>query len=166
MSQDPGSRPARRTLLAGAATALAGPAAAAAPAEAARAALYAFLAAFEACDLPAMEAAFAADATCFDRVVLSPRPPPAIRLADFRRAPGMPPGMRAIAQALPKSTPGPPYQSLKPVDLQVVATAEMALCTFHLESPHALSRRTVVLAPRDGAWKILHIHASNVSDEV
>jgi ketosteroid isomerase-like protein len=157
--------PARRLILAGAASALANPAAAT-PADQARAALFAFLRAFENCDLPAMQAAFAPDAACFDRIVLTPRPPERIRLEDFHRAPGMPPQMRAIAEALPKSQPGPPYQSLKPIDLQVTATAEMALCTFHLEGPHSLSRRTVVLAPRDGAWKIIHIHASNVSDAI
>ncbi len=124
----------------------------------------AFLKAFADCDLPRMEAAFAADANCFDRTVMAARGNPGVRLDDWRRAAGMPPGMRRLAQSLPASQPGPPYQSLIPLDLLVQATADMAVCTFHLESPHVLCRRTVVMARRDGTWKIIHIHASNVDD--
>jgi hypothetical protein len=38
----------------------------------------------------------------------------------------------------------------------------MALCTFMFDKPDRLGRRTTVLVRRGGAWKILHIHASNL----
>jgi hypothetical protein len=39
----------------------------------------------------------------------------------------------------------------------------VAVCTFHLDDPDSLGRRTVVLQRRQGAWKIIHIHASTVA---
>ncbi len=157
-------RPSRRAALAVGALGLAAAPAASAPEDGPRAALLAFLKAFEACDLPAMEAAFDAEATSFDRTILSPVPPQQIRLDDYLRRPGMPAGMRRLAQDLPRHAPGPPYQDLTPHDLMVQARGDMAVCSFHLLEPHALSRRTVVLVRRGGTWKILHIHASNVRD--
>ena len=125
-------------------------------------ALRAFLRAFENCDLPAMEAAFAKDAVSFDRVLASSKASGPLDLKAFRRQPGMPAGMRALARTLPTSQAGPPYQKLEPADLLIQITGDMALCTFHLESPGRLGRRTIVLVRRNGAWKILHIHASNI----
>jgi len=129
-----------------------------------RDALTAFLKAFERCDLDAMQSAFAEDATCFDRIVLSAKGTPDIDLARYRRLMGMPPGMRQVALSLPRDHPGPPYQDLTPKDLMIQAGQDMAVCTFHLVSPHILCRRTIVLALRGGTWKIIHIHASNVDD--
>ena len=74
----------------------------------------------------------------------------------------MPPGMRALVVNSLKTGPGPPYRTLEPKDLLVQTDGQMALCTFHLERPAGLGRRTVLLVRRAGAWKILHIHASNV----
>jgi len=127
-------------------------------------AMLAFLKAFERCDLDVMQAAFADDATCFDRVVMSTKATPDIDLDHYRRLMGMPPGMRQVALSLPKDHPGPPYQDLTPKNLMIQAGQDMAVCTFHLDYPHILCRRTVVLALRGGAWKIIHIHASNVGD--
>lgn len=156
--------PARRAVLVGGTLATVGPAAAATREEEVRAALMAFLHAFEACDLGAMERAFAPDAVSFDRTFMSPKGTPDLRLADFRRAPGMPAGMRRVAQELPKQAAGPPYQSLVPQDLLIQTGTDMAVCTFHLGGPHSLGRRSIVLARRGGGWKVLHIHASNVTD--
>ncbi|MFT3727615.1 MAG: nuclear transport factor 2 family protein [Terricaulis sp.] len=133
---------------------------AATPASAdARETLLAFLRAFENCDLPAMEAAFAPDATHFDRAL-----PQAggNDLSAFKRGQGMPPGMRHIAEALPRTSPGPPYHHVVAEDLLVQGSDEVAVCSFHLTSADSLGRRTVVLARRAGHWKIIHLHASNV----
>jgi len=127
-------------------------------------ALHDFLRAFEDCDLKAMELAFSADATSFDRIVMAPETREPIDLRDYRRMRGMPPGMRRTAEELSRGKKGPPYQSLEPRDLLVQRSGDIAVCTFHLEHPHALGRRTVILQQRSGAWKIIHIHASNVED--
>jgi len=129
-----------------------------APAEdSARAALLAFLRAFENCDLPSMEAAFAPDATCFDR---APREPGDLAL--YRRAMGMPAGMRQLAATLPRTAAGPPYQRLDPRNLACKTYGEVAVCTFELDGADSLGRRTIILRNRGRGWKIIHIHASNV----
>jgi hypothetical protein len=109
-----------------------------------------------------MEAAFAKDAVSFDRVSASSRASDPLDPKAFRRQLGMPAGMRALAQTLPTSQAGPPYQKLEPADLLIQISEDMALCTFHLESPGRLGRRSIVLVRSDGDWKILHIHASNI----
>ncbi|MFY8047535.1 MAG: nuclear transport factor 2 family protein [Erythrobacter sp.] len=127
----------------------------------AEAALMAFLRSFAACDLPAMEAAFAPDATSFDGLTAGPQEelPERTRL---KRAQGMPQGMRRIALALPTERPGPPYHRPDLIqDLLVQVVGDMALCTFHFDNPDRLGRRSIVLVRRSGEWRILHIHASN-----
>lgn len=152
----------RRVALA-TALAAAGPASGAGdPRAEAEATLRAFLRAFENDDLAAMEAAFAADAVSFDVVVASSEASSPLAREAVRRQPGMPPVMRRLVQSSPKAASGPPYRRLDPKDLLVQTAGEMAVCTFHLELPTSLARRTVVLVRRSGAWKILHIHASNV----
>jgi ketosteroid isomerase-like protein len=123
----------------------------------AQAALLSFLRAFEDCDLARMEVAFARDATCFDR---APREPG--NLASYRRAAGMPAGMRQLASTLPARVPGPPYQRLIPRNLACETYGEIALCTFELDGADGLGRRTIVLRRQAEGWKITHIHASNV----
>jgi ketosteroid isomerase-like protein len=127
----------------------------------AEAALMAFLRSFADCDLPAMDAAFAPDATSFDAVSAGTSAPLSSREA-LKRAPGMPAKMRQIAQALPTERPGPPYHRPDLIqDLLVQVTGDLALCTFHFDNPDRLGRRTIVLVRRNGEWRILHIHASN-----
>jgi ketosteroid isomerase-like protein len=122
------------------------------------AALTAFLRAFENCDLPRMEAAFADDATSFDRAP----PGPLGDFAPYRRAPGMPAGMREIARTLPQRVPGPPYHRVQPDNLACQIHGDIALCTFELDGIDNLGRRTVILIRQARGWKILHIHASNL----
>jgi ketosteroid isomerase-like protein len=59
---------------------------------------------------------------------------------------------------------GPPYLDLRPNDLLIQEMGDIAVVSFHLILLGALRRRTFVLRRRDGAWKILHLHASNISD--
>lgn len=158
----------RRGVMAAVGLAAAGPAVAAGPEAQAgaqvEAALRAFLTAFENCDLPAMASAFAPEATSFDRTTMSPSGQATIRLDPWRRVAGPPPGMWAVAENLKKTGSGPPYQRLEPQDLLIQASADMAVCSFHLAGPHLLGRRTIVMAKRPGGWKIIHLHASQVMD--
>lgn len=127
----------------------------------AEAALMAFLRSFAACDLPAMEAAFAPDAVSFDAVTAG-IDQPAPTKESRKRTPGMPEAMRRIALALPKERPGPPYHRPDLIqDLLVQVEGNMALCTFHFDNPDRLGRRTIILVRRANAWRILHVHASN-----
>jgi ketosteroid isomerase-like protein len=128
----------------------------------AEAALRAFLRNFANCDLPAMEAAFAPDATSFDAVTASAGGTlPTI--AGMKRHPGMPPTMRRIAEQLAKERPGPPYHRPDLIDdLQVQLVGDVAICSFHFDSPKRLGRRTIVLVRRAAVWRIQHLHASNL----
>lgn len=56
---------------------------------------------------------------------------------------------------------GPPYLDIRPRDLDVQRYEGFAIVTFHLGEAASLSRRTLVLVHRDGAWKIVHLHASS-----
>jgi len=64
---------------------------------------------------------------------------------------------------------GPPYLRLRPEALDIRAIdANAAIVTFHLRNDERVGRRTIVFRKTDGAWRIAHLHASNVPwpDEV
>lgn len=124
-------------------------------------ALRAFLTAFENNDLVTMEASFDTGATAFDPVVAGQRDAAPPDLAALRRQNGMPPTMRTLVQSTLKTGRGPPYRKLDPKDLLIQVEGSVAICTFHLENPGSLARRTIVLVRRGRSWQILHIHASN-----
>ncbi len=126
-----------------------------------RAVLSDFLRAFENGEIDAMEAAFAG-ATVFPRAIMGGDRTGPIRQAVYRRARGLDPQMRHVVAEWRSRRPGPPYVTLEPRDLEVEVFTDAAVATFHLENGPSLSRRTFVLAKRDGGWRIVHLHASNV----
>lgn len=129
-----------------------------------RATVTAFLRAFERGDIETMEAAFAEDAVTFPRVVMSSLGRPGIDPADYRRVRGIDPQMRVLIDAFKAGDKPPPYLRLEPRDLLIQLFGDAAVVTFHLEG-RRLARRTFVLAKTAGQWKIVHLHASNVSVE-
>jgi ketosteroid isomerase-like protein len=57
----------------------------------------------------------------------------------------------------------PPYMKLDPTDVRVERLSDnVTLVTFHLVDGGTTSRRTLVFR-LSGGWKIVHIHASNLS---
>ncbi|MGC3947446.1 MAG: nuclear transport factor 2 family protein [Chryseolinea sp.] len=53
--------------------------------------------------------------------------------------------------------------SIDPKNINIQIYGSTAVVTFHLgDGVESLSRRTVVMVNKDGAWKIVHIHASRV----
>jgi ketosteroid isomerase-like protein len=58
----------------------------------------------------------------------------------------------------------PPYMDIQPKDMRIQTFGDVAIATFHLDDrPGFLNRRTIVLNKTDDAWKIVHLHASEVS---
>ena len=58
----------------------------------------------------------------------------------------------------------PPYMNLNPVDLRVEKLSlDVALVTFHLVDGNTVNRRTLVFKQEPNGWKIVHIHASNIT---
>ena len=117
-----------------------------------------FLLAFDNLDWPAFRNCFAADATMFH-----PSPPNVKRIdspEEFEKA-----WLGVFARI--KKTSGrsaPPYMNLQPQDVKIqLLSNEIALVTFHLMDAHVLSRRTIVFRRDAGGWKIVHLHASNLT---
>ena len=121
-----------------------------------------FVQAFENGDLATMEASFAVDATDFPRAVMSNNNSSSIQNSDYKRVVGIDPQMRRLISMWSANNDEPPYISLDPLDLEVKMFSDAALVTFHLIDGDALSRRSFVFSKREGEWKIVHLHASNV----
>ncbi len=55
---------------------------------------------------------------------------------------------------------------ISPKDINIQLYKKTAIVTFHLgDGIKALSRRTLVMIKEKGNWKIVHLHASSVSDD-
>ena len=121
-----------------------------------------FVQAFENGDLATMEASFAEDATDFPRAIMSNDLNSQILMSDYMRVRGIDPQMKQLVSMWQTSDEQPPFITLEPLNLEIKMFGDAALVTFHLIDGNALSRRSFVLAKRAGAWKIVHLHASNV----
>ena len=123
-----------------------------------RAAVDAFVHAFEAPDWPAFRGCFAEGATVFH-----PSPPHVLRTDSpeaFERA------WAAVFERIRRNSgrTAPPYFTLAPKDVRIQLLAEkVALVTFHLPDGETVGRRTLVLQKLEPGWKIVHIHASNLT---
>ena len=123
-----------------------------------RAAVDAFVRAFEALDWPAFRACFAEGATVFH-----PAPPHVLRTdspESFERA------WAAVFERIRRDSgrTAPPYFTLAPKDVRIQILSERsALVTFHLPQGGTTGRRTIVFEKLEAGWKIIHLHASNLS---
>ena len=121
-------------------------------------ALTVFLTAFDNLDWPAFRACFAPDASMFH-----PAPPNLKRIdspQEFEKA------WLVVFARIRKASgrDAPPYMNLQPQDLKIQELSpDVALVTFHMLDAALLNRRTIVFRRDAGGWKIVHIHASNLS---
>ena len=116
----------------------------------------AFLGAFEDLDLDRFMACWGSDPS-----VIHPFPESGRRLDGWSQVHD---GWRAIFDFLRTTKHGPPYLDLRPLDLDVRELGDgVAVVSFHLALDRALGRRTLVLSEQSGAWKVVHLHASNVT---
>lgn len=121
-----------------------------------RQALKRLLTAFENLDWDAFRGCFDDDATVFFPVPGWPERSEGRAAYEAR--------FRQVFDETRASSPGPPFQHLDPEDLRIdVLGADAAVATFHLRNAQRLARRTVVFRKVGGGWRILHLHASNVS---
>ena len=57
-----------------------------------------------------------------------------------------------------------PYMDIQPRELKIQLFGSVAIATFHLDDKAGfLNRRTLVLNKTNAGWKIVHLHASEVS---
>ena len=126
-------------------------------------AMESFIAAFEDGDIEKMEAAFSGDAVTFPRAIMAQEHEQDIEVSKYRRVRGIDPQMRELIDSRKSSGRAPPYFDIEPVDLEIQVFGDAALATFHLVGDDTIGRRTFVLALIEDEWKIVHLHASNVT---
>jgi ketosteroid isomerase-like protein len=57
-----------------------------------------------------------------------------------------------------------PYMDIQPKEMRIQLFGDVAIATFHLDDREGfLNRRTIVLNKTGMGWKIVHLHASEVS---
>jgi ketosteroid isomerase-like protein len=111
-----------------------------------RESMRAWMDALNALDESRIVAAFAEDATAFFPVVKAER-------VD---------GKAAITAVFHQYVAGSTKKTnIVPEDLRVDQRGDVAIVTFNVHNPSAVSRRTFVWRRDGGAWKIVHMHASN-----
>ena len=70
---------------------------------------------------------------------------------------------RSFFAEVRSTRPGPPYLHLQPRELRVEVMGDAGLVTFMLgRAPGDVSRRTLLFVRERGAWKLRHMHASNM----
>jgi ketosteroid isomerase-like protein len=117
-----------------------------------------FVTAFDNLDWPTFRACFSSDATVFYPV--SQFAKRIDSAADFEKA------WLAVFESLKKASgrTTPPYMDLVPIDLRIdLLSPDAAITTFHLIRGNTVSRRTLVWKRFPDGWKIVHLHASNLT---
>lgn len=117
-----------------------------------------FLLTFDNLDWPSFRVYFASDATIFH-----PATPNIKRIdspEDFEKA-----WLGVFARIKKQSgRNAPPYMNLQPQDLKIqILSPEIALATFHLIDGDTTSRRSILFKQYSDGWKIVHLHASNIT---
>jgi ketosteroid isomerase-like protein len=120
-----------------------------------REALAEFVSAFDNLDWESFRLAFDDDATLF-----YPRafPERANGRAEFEKT------FKVVFQQIRSRKTAAPYMDIQPKDMKLQMFGDFALATFHLDDRAGfLNRRTIVLTKTKAGWKIVHLHASEVS---
>lgn len=127
-----------------------------APADAdVREALVHFIRAFDDLDWEHFRLAFDDNATVFYPRAMPRR---ANGRVEFEKA------FKTVFQQIRGSKTAAPYMDIQPKELRIQLFGDVAITTFHLDDrPGFLNRRTIVLNKTEKGWKIVHLHASEVS---
>ena len=118
-------------------------------------ALAKFIRAFDDLDWENFRLAFDDNATVFYPRAIPER---ANGRAEFEKA------FKTVFQQIRNGKTGAPYMDIQPKDLRIQSFGDVAIATFHLDDRAGfLNRRTIVLNKTKNGWKIVHLHASEVS---
>jgi ketosteroid isomerase-like protein len=120
-----------------------------------REALAKFVDAFDNLDWETFRLAFDDDATVF-----YPRafPERANGRAELEKT------FKVVFQQIRSGKTTAPYMDIQPKDMKLQMFGDFAIATFHLDDRAGfLNRRTIVLTKTKAGWKIVHLHASEVS---
>jgi ketosteroid isomerase-like protein len=120
-----------------------------------RAALARFIHAFDNLDWKTFRLAFDDDATVFYPRVYPAR---ANGRSEFEKS------FKQVFEQIRNGQMAAPYMDIQPKDLHLQLLGNVAIVTFHLDDRAGfLNRRTIVLNKTMAGWKIVHLHASEVS---
>ena len=120
-----------------------------------RAALARFVQAFDDLDWETFRLAFDDNATVF-----YPRafPERANGRAEFEKT------FRTVFEQIRSGKTAAPYMDIQPREMKIQLFGNVAIATFHLDDRAGfVNRRTMVLNKSETGWKIVHLHASEVS---
>jgi len=114
-----------------------------------------FIRAFDDLDWEQFRQAFDDNATVFYPRAMAER---ANGRAEFEK------GFKSVFQQIRGSKTAAPYMDIQPKDLRIQRFGDVAIATFHLDDRVGfLNRRTIILNKTEKGWKIVHLHASEVS---
>lgn len=114
-----------------------------------------FIRAFDDLDWEQFRLAFDDQATVFYPRVMPER---ASGRAEFEK------GFKTVFQQIRGNKTAAPYMDIQPKGLTIQRFGSVAIATFHLDDRAGfINRRTIVLNKTERGWKIVHLHASEVS---
>jgi len=120
-----------------------------------REALTHFIRAFDDLDWEQFRLAFDDNATVFYPRAMPER---ATGRSEFEK------GFQTVFQQIRGNKTAAPYMDIQPRELRIQRFGDVAIATFHLDDRAGfLNRRTIVLNKTEKGWKIVHLHASEVS---
>ena len=67
---------------------------------------------------------------------------------------------KAFFQRVKEKKSSPPYLDIEPEKMKIDLYGDVAVVTFELNDPGALSRRTIIMRKTNGQYLIIHLHAS------
>jgi ketosteroid isomerase-like protein len=71
---------------------------------------------------------------------------------------------RTVFEQIRGSRTSAPYMDIQPREMKIQLFGNVAIATFHLDDRAGfVNRRTIVLNKNEHGWKIVHLHASEVS---
>jgi ketosteroid isomerase-like protein len=124
-----------------------------------REALSRFVVSLNNLDWETFQACFAADATLFN-----PEIPEVSKLDRIDGKTAVEASFRSVFVAARQQAAGPPYLHIVPKNVRVQMLAGTAVVTFEFDRDGgSFGRRTVVFRKESDGWRIIHVHASNVS---
>src|SRR6266566_5024505 len=72
--------------------------------------------------------------------------------------------VRAALEQIRSGKTAAPYMDIQPREMKIQLFGNLAIATFHLDDRAGfVNRRTIVLSKTKAGWKIVHLHASEVS---
>jgi ketosteroid isomerase-like protein len=114
-----------------------------------------FVRAFDDLDWETFRLAFDDDATVF-----YPRafPERATGRAEFEKT------FKTVFEQIRGNRTSAPYLDIQPREMKIQLFGNLAIATFHLDDKAGfVNRRTIVLNKNEHGWKIVHLHASEIS---